>query len=258
MIIDCHIHLLPQLDDGAKSVEMALAMARRAVENGIGAVVATPHHLNGVFINTRTDVFAHINKLRELLEQNGVDLEIFPGAENHLVPELPDALAQGTAMTYADRGRAVLVELPKRTVPVGTESLLGQILQQEIVPVIAHPERNSELLNTPDRIKDWVEMGCKVQLTGQSCSGQFGGKIQHGARAWLEQRLVHIVASDAHRPTGREPNLGPARQVLARWVGETNMRRLTEENPARLVQGEPLLPLDEMQPRRGLIARLFR
>lgn len=85
------------------------------------------------------------------------------------------------------------------------------------------------------RLKGWVEMGCKMQLTGQSCSGLFGRAIQSRCRNWLEQRLVHVVASDAHRPSGREPNLLPAREVLTQWVGEQNTILLTEQNPARLL-----------------------
>ena len=257
MIIDCHIHLLPHVDDGAKNADMALDMARRAVESGTDAVVATPHHLNGVFTNTRVDILSHIQELRSLLAQNDIALEIFPGAENHLAPELPDALTRGEAMTFADQQSAVLVELPKRTVPVGTDALLYRILGQGLTPVIAHPERNSELLSTPNRVADWVAMGCKTQLTGQSCSGSFGRNIQRTARRWLEQGLVHVVASDAHRPSGREPNLGPARETLARWLGEPNMALLTEENPARLIHGEPLRALGKPQVRRGLFSRLF-
>lgn len=257
MQIDVHNHSLPGIDDGAKSDDMALAMVRRAAANGIRGIVLTPHHFNGVFVNSRENILGRVEALRELIQGGGIDITVYPGAENHLVPELPAALARGEAMTFNDRGCAALVELPKRTVPVGAENILRQIIRQGIIPVIAHPERNSELVAKPEIAARWVAMGCRLQLTALSCSGRFGRRIQSASRRWLEQGLIHVVASDAHRVEGREPNLAPARERLARWVGERNMEILTEENPARLVAGENLVPTQPVSRRRGMMALLF-
>ncbi len=257
MLIDCHNHSLPSIDDGARDLDMALAMAACAAENGFGAIIVTPHHLNGVFENRRIDILRQVFSFRSKAAEHGIKLDIYPGAENHLTSELIGELEAGDAMTYVDRGRAVLVELPKRALPSGAEYVLRRLISQDVTPVIAHPERNSELLHKPELAGQWVEMGCKLQLTGQSCSGHFGRNIQAICKRWLVEGIVHLVGSDAHRPTGRSPDLNPALEILEDWMGERNTELLTGENPARLISGEALGSTGAIPPKRSLFSGLF-
>jgi protein-tyrosine phosphatase len=241
-MIDCHLHLLPGIDDGAHDLEMALKMARIAVDSGVTAVICTPHHFNGVYDNPAGRIRRAVARLAEDLDEAGIPLSLYPGAELHLVPELPGAVEQAAALTYNDRRQAVLVELPTTTIPLGAEIVLEHLLYQGVTPVIAHPERNAVLAHDPARLGDWVLLGCKVQLTAQSCSGDFGGKMQEVCRRWLERGWVHLIASDAHRPTGRSPDkLARGRDAVAAWLGDAVAEVLTLTNPQRLLDGEPLL-----------------
>lgn len=241
-MIDVHCHLLPGIDDGATDLDMALAMARLAVDAGIQGVVCTAHHLNGVHHNPAADLRAALASLRAALAAAHLPLTLYPGAELHLVPELPDQLRAGHAMTFNDLGRAALVELPKTTVPLGAETLLEELLYQGITPIIAHPERNLTLLRDSARLVEWIGWGCHAQVTAQSITGDFGAARQQACQQWLAQGCIHLVASDAHRPRGRSPeHLAPARAMLADWHGEAVAHLLTDQNPRRLLQGEPLL-----------------
>lgn len=220
---------------------MALAMAMRACECGIRQIICTPHHLNGVFTNSRTAILQQIQHLQQHIAAAGLELSLHPGAELHLVPELPQQLLEGSAMSYADLGRAALVELPKSIVPQGTEMILEQILYQGVTPVIAHPERNRALLRAPERVGEWVQWGCALQLTAQSCSGDFGEPLQRICKYWCQRGWVHLVASDAHRAQGRSPDtLATAYPTLVAWLGADSARLLTVDNPQRLLAGEPL------------------
>lgn len=241
MLIDCHCHLLPAIDDGAQSEETALEMAHSAVEAEVGQIICTPHHLNSVYENPRRKLLGQLTKLRALLAEKEVALTVHPGCELHLVPELPTQILQGEALTYNDRGQAALVELPKSTLAVGTETILEQLLYKKITPVIAHPERNAVLAAHPERIGEWVDWGCKLQLTAQSCTGDFGEPIQRVCHYWCERGWVHLIASDAHRPHGRSPRkLAIGRDTIATWLGEENAELLTVGNPQRLLGGEAL------------------
>ena len=252
-MIDCHIHLLPGIDDGAHDLETALKMARIAVDSGVTAVICTPHHFNGVYDNPVGRIRRAVARLAEGLGEAGIPLSLYPGAELHLVPELPGAVEQAAALTYNDRRQAVLVELPTTTIPLGAEIVLEQLLYREVTPVIAHPERNAVLAHNPEILGDWVMLGCKVQLTAQSCSGDFGGKMQGVCRRWLERGWVHLIASDAHRPTGRSPDkLAKGRDAVTAWLGDAAAEVLTLTNPQRLLDGEPLLDF----PREGLAVAL--
>ncbi len=257
-MIDCHNHTLPGIDDGAHDAEMAMEMAQCAVKHGIHTIVCTPHHLNGVFSNDRAAVLAQVAALRSQLDAAGIPLAVLPGSELHLVPELPARILEGDALTYADRGHAALVELPKHTVPTGTETVLERLLYQKITPVIAHPERNSELIRDPHRLAEWVGWGCKAQLTAQSCSGDFGTRLQSQCRRWCEQGIVHLIASDAHRPYGRAPILTDGIAVLHEWLGDQAAEILSTTNPRKLTEGEPLLSIEPAPMKRKSIRDLFR
>ena len=239
-MIDCHCHILPGIDDGSKTMEQSLAMARRAVESGITHTAATPHHLNGVYMNSRSSILDAVAQLSRALEAEGIPLKIIPGSELHLVPELVNQVELGEAMTYANLGKAVLVEFPKHSIPTGAEQILENLIYRDITPIVAHPERNSELRRNTNKVGDWVEMGCKLQLTAQSCSGEFGGQMQELCRQWCLQGWVHLIASDAHRVEGRAPDMRAGVREVSSWMGEQAATELSEGNPRRLLSGRDI------------------
>ncbi|MGY6553173.1 MAG: tyrosine-protein phosphatase [Wenzhouxiangella sp.] len=249
MSTDIHCHILPGIDDGAKSLEQSLAMAQIAVNDGIQTLFATPHHFNGVYSNPRAAVIEQVGLLRLALAEAGIPLQVLPGAENHIVPELPDALAEGSAMTLGNFGKAVLVELPVHTVPSSTEEILERILAQNIVPIIAHPERNTYLRQHPERLAEWIGMGCLAQVTGQSCTGLFGPAVREAAHHMVTRGLIHFVASDAHRDQRRTPELKPACAEIQRWTNTATATLLADTFPATLATGavpEPELLADAL------------
>lgn len=260
-MVDLHGHLLPGIDDGAKDLEQALNMARLAVEDGIAVSVLTPHHLNGVYTNTARHVRQQLALFRDRLFEHGIPLQVLPGTECHLVPELPTALAAGTALTIADRHRAVLVELPVHTVPLGATSILEDLLAMGLQPVIAHPERNRELIGDSERLADWVDMGCLAQVTAQSCTGRFGSQIQNAARRMVCDGLIHVMASDAHRDSRRIPQLSAGRAAVAQWASPETAILLTEDFPRALVDGRAVdtaVLKDALPCRKGRLAGWLR
>ncbi|MCA1778023.1 MAG: hypothetical protein LC637_01185 [Xanthomonadaceae bacterium] len=237
MFIDLHCHILPGIDDGARNLDQSLAMARIAVADGIKTSLATPHHLNGAYHNPAESVRANLLRLAEALQRESIPLQVLPGAELHLVPELPEALREGTAMTIADRRRAVLVELPVHHIPHGAEQVLEAILAQGLTPVIAHPERNSELRKKPERLAQWVASGCLGQVTAQSCTGHFGRSAQQTARLMIQAGSIHVVASDAHRDHRRVPVISSALSPITKWTSTELATLLMQRFPADLADG---------------------
>ncbi len=243
-MIDSHCHVLPGIDDGAHTFETALEMARAAVGCGTHTIVCTPHHLNGVYVNRADGVRQTVVDLQRRLTDAGIALRLYPGSELHLVPELPSQVLDGSALTYNDRGKAALVELPKASIPVGVDTILEQLLYRGVTPVIAHPERNLTLARRPERLAEWVSWGCKAQITAQSCSGDFGERLQRLSRRWVEFGWIHLIASDAHRPTGRSPDtLAAGRAMAAEWLDEEAAILLSLDNPQRLIDGDDLVSL---------------
>ena len=242
--------MLPGIDDGAKDLEQALRMASVAVDSGVTDIILTPHHNDGSYFNLRDDIASSVQSFQNVLDFKHIKLNVHPGSECHVMPELPDHLQSGIACTYANNNRAVLVELPKNTLPTGAEAIIEQVAYLGLVPVIAHPERNSILCNEPKRLQDWFERGWKFQLTNQSCSGQFGEQIQDVCRDWIGRGWIQFIASDAHRSKGRSPDMHKGVNKIAEWYGEEAATLLSRDNPGRLIRGEVIVDMPAQASRR--------
>lgn len=259
-MIDLHVHILPGLDDGAKSIEEALAMAQGACDDGISAVVATPHMITGLYPNTREMILSAVEHLRGLLQDNEIPLKIFPGAEYRLEPELPERLAGGELLTLNDTGRYLLIELPADLIPSCTGRVIYELLLQGAVPIIVHPERNAGFVKEPFLLGDLISRGALAQVTADSLTGRFGSRAAATARVLLEHGCAHFIASDAHSPRSRAPALRAAVREASRLIGENKAQELVIKNPHHTLKGEsiPTTSLKEIPPpKKGFPKILF-
>lgn len=255
-IIDTHNHSLPGIDDGAKNLGMALRMLKVAEAAGTQEVVLTPHHLNGAFTNESEFIQSQVAQLRAAASD--IDITLHVGSEVHITPETVEHLTEQKALTYCGHGKAALIELPKHDIPNGVDIILSELLTFGITPIIAHPERNTLLRADHGRLKEWVSMGCTAQVTGQSCTGEFGIKLQRCTLNMISSGLIHLAASDAHRPTGRSPSLRRTADILTELFGDEVCHTLLAENPARLISGRNLLPCKLPTSNRALATLLRR
>ena len=251
-MIDCHNHLLPDIDDGAHDDHMMVAMARVSESSGVTDILCTPHHLNGSFVNRAADILDHVSRAQAVLDDSGIGVRLHPGSELHLCPELTESLECGHALTVKDARRFVLLECPKNSLPKGTMTIIDDVTSMGLTPIIVHPERNLPCLANPALVEQMLELGCCIQVTAMSCTGQFGLSIERAVHRWIQRGWVHVVASDAHRPSGRSPDLLPARRVLERLYGDSVATTLLLDNPRSLLDG---MPLEAPRPPRPTMAR---
>lgn len=200
-MIDIHCHLLPAVDDGPETVEQAVEMAKRAVSEGVTAIVVTPHAFHPQFDTSQLDVSNAVTRLQNVLRQEGINLDLYTGQEIRIFGDLAESLEQGKALSLAG-SRYVLVEFPSDSVPAYAEQLFFGLQTEGYTPVIAHPERNKEFATNPKRLMDFVSSGALSQITTSSLTGEFGQNVKELAFAFLRNGLSHLIASDAHS-TGR-------------------------------------------------------
>jgi protein-tyrosine phosphatase len=246
-LIDIHCHILPEIDDGAADRAEALAMARLAVADGIGTIVATPHQL-GSFAYHGDAIRAQAEAFQRVLDEERVALRILPGAELRIEAGLPEGelvarLKSGELLTLADRGRYVLLDLAEREY-VPLERLLAELASAGMAAILAHPERNREILVRPDLLPPLVKAGCLLQVTAGSLLGEFGADVQELADRLICEGLAQLVASDAHRIHFRRPLLAAAGDHVARLAGAAAARILCHDNPAAVVAGRPVASID--------------
>lgn len=238
-MIDIHSHILPGLDDGARTLEESLAMLRLAVESGTTEIVATPH-ISPDFPNTVDAIQQSFAQLSECAD-GMIDLHL--GCDFHLTYEnLQDFIALPSKYTINNL-RYLMVELSDY-VPFGPVSeALVRIIQEGVTPVITHPERNPSLQRNIRELAGWVSRGCLSQITGQSVLGEFGSRAKTAAEQFLAEGLVHVVASDGHDLVNRPPSLKGAHDFLAAHYGVEAADQLCIHNPGAIVQGDPVKPL---------------
>jgi protein-tyrosine phosphatase len=237
-VIDLHVHILPDLDDGPTDMGRALAMCRLAADDGTTTVVASPHMFNGMYDVARGDILKAVNCLREFLEIEEIDLEVLPGADVHAVPNLDTLVREGYAMTVGDRGKYMVTELPQDILPQGLLQLFFSIQLLGITPIISHPERNLEIQSNPMLLTEMVEAGTLVQLTAASITGEFGDAARKCAHALLEARLAHVVASDAHSCDRRLPGLSRAFAVAKELLPVEDAEEIFLHRPKKILSGE--------------------
>ncbi len=235
-MIDIHHHLLYGLDDGATDIETSLQMAEMAVADGITHVVCTPH------ANSEYDFRPEENaaRLERLQEKLGNRLTLGLGCDFHLsYDNIEDALANPAKYTINDK-QYLLVEFPDFGIPQNISSSFYEMSVAGMVPIITHPERNLTLMQKPEKLAEWIRMGCLVQVTAGSLMGRFGKGPQRIARQLLDLHWVHVIATDAHNTTSRPPAMSEAYDFLAEEYEPEEAARLCVRNPQAIFFGEAL------------------
>jgi len=244
-MIDLHSHVLHGLDDGARNLDEALAMARSMVDDGVSVVAATPH----VHPRYRTPVGEMeraLGELRSALVAAGIPLEVLPGGEIAL-DELPGLSAdERVRFGLGGNPRLLLLEFPLHGWPLALESTVSELGREGVRCVLAHPERNPEVQEQPERLERLVAVGAVPQLTAAALDGRLGEKQQRCALALLDRELASLIASDAHAPDVRAAGLSAACDAVG---DEAFGRWLTEDVPAALLAGAalPARPLRRKQ-----------
>jgi protein-tyrosine phosphatase len=240
-VIDLHCHILPGVDDGSGSAAESVAMAKMAFEDGIRTIVATPHTLDGTYLNPLLSITRHVLSLQDAFNTSGADLRLCVGADVHLCPGMAERIQRGEAATINNTGRYFLLELPPQTLPSGVKEEIFSLKIQGITPIITHPERHPAILRDMNLLYDFIRMGALSQLTAMSLTGEFGVPVQQCSQVLLKHRLVHVIASDAHSADRRPPILSRAvNEALELTGSESFAISLVKDVPAKILAGEPV------------------
>ncbi len=235
-MIDIHSHILPKVDDGSKSWDMSLEMCRMAADDGIEHMVATPH-ANERYEYNRQHLASNLEYLRVLA---GESPRLSLGCDFHLsYDNLREVLVTPERFTIEDT-HYLLVELSNYSIPSQIDEYFTKMAEVGITPVITHPERNPILQENQQRVLQWVEQGCVVQVTASAITGGWGTKASRVAEWLLGRDAVHVLATDAHDTKHRVPMLSAAREKVGKLCGTDVARALVDDNPRAVISDKPL------------------
>lgn len=235
-MVDIHSHILPEVDDGPKSWDVCVAMCRAAAADGITHMVASPHandryHYDREYMQ---GLLAHLGQLV------GDAPKLTLGCDFHLsYDNLQDAFANPSRYVIGNT-HYLLVEFSNFSIPQNSTDSFLKLGDRGITPIITHPERNPILRESLQRVVEWAEQGCVIQMTGSALTGFWGERTQRAAEWLLEHHVVHVLATDAHDLEKRVPILSTARDAAAEIVGNEIAEALVETNPSAIVNDQPL------------------
>lgn len=236
-MIDFHCHILWDIDDGADSLEQALSMAAIAAEQGVDRIVATPHCMDERDLKEFAQrVGERCTLLQDILQEEGIDITIAPGAEVYIEPALLEM--EGLELITLNNTQYILVELPMGEVPRYTEDFLYHLQLRGLIPILAHPERNLAIIEDPNIMFRLVDLGALVQINTGSITGFFGSRVQNCAQILLTHRMGHLLGTDAHSDRGRGPYMQEALNKLNEWLEPEQVEKITHEIPQSIYFGK--------------------
>ena len=239
-MVDIHCHILPEVDDGAWDRDMAMEMARMAVRSGVRRIIATPH-FQGVpeSLEQMPYILHQYHQLLNAIQREKLELELIPGAEVLCVPQTLELARTGMLPTLG-KSRYVLTEFYFDASWEFMDSTLEQLRALNYQPVVAHPERYSAIQHDPGRARNWFEREIVLQVNKGSVLGAFGRRAEETAIRLLYRGSVHIIASDAHSPERRTPDLTAVQEWTREHLGREYSKILLEDNPGRITRGRPM------------------
>ena len=211
-------------------------MCRTAAADGITHMVATPH-ANDRYHYDREYLQGLLSHLQQLI---GDSPKLSLGCDFHLsYDNLQDALAHPSR--YVIEGtRYLLVEFSNYSVPQQTTDSFRKLGDLGITPIITHPERNPILRENLQRVAEWADQGCVVQMTGSALTGFWGEPTRRAALWLLEHKAAHVLATDAHDTEKRVPVLSTARDAVAAICGLETAQAMVEGNPGAIIANQTL------------------
>ena len=237
-MIDIHSHILPSVDDGAQSLDAALELLMLAQDDGVTTQFLTPHMRDTNYINDPEIILQKYNNFTEIVAAKGYTINLRLSAEVRVGPDVM-TLVQREDFPWLglwQGKKAFLLEMPHGLVPAGTINLIKWLSVRDIIPVIAHPERNREFQSNIRLLEQYIEAGCLTQITAASLSGKFGDKAKNAAIELLEKDYATFMATDSHNSFYRPPDLKVGYLAAKDIVGEEKAWSLVHDAPAKLLE----------------------
>jgi protein-tyrosine phosphatase len=244
-LVDTHVHLLAGLDDGPRTPEEALDMARLMCEEGVRHTVACAHQNDDYPTNNAAVIREATARFAQGVAALELPLAVHPCAEVMVGPELLERLDQGELMTVGDLKRYLLIEMP-HGMYVELAWLVEELVERNLRPILGHPERCPELLHEPGAIENLIQSGCMVQVSSNSITDPDNAADAAAIKDWFRRRIVHFLGSDGHSVRRRPPVMADAFRRMEKWVGPAEAERIGSTNGLAMLAGQLLqvpLPL---------------
>lgn len=236
-MIDFHNHIIPNLDDGSKSVQMSLDMLNEAQSQGITDIINTIHFQHPKMEDKDTSynfVINEIKKMQEIAKNNNININIHAASEVFFKYNLTEIL--DNPITTFGNGKYMLIEFQRLSFPKNYEEEIFKLQLKNITPIIAHPERYRTIQNNLSLVDKWIDRGYKIQIDCASIMGGFGKETQTTAINLLEKGFCHLLGSDAHNNKTRNFLMKPTLENISNTFNN-DISLILKSNAEKVLNG---------------------
>lgn len=242
-MIDFHTHILPNIDDGSRSIDETFNLIKEAKEVGFEGIVLTSHYIENYYETDVPERDVWVKAISENLQAKGIEINLYLANEIYISDNMMRLLEEGKASTI-NNSCYVLFELPLNSEPLNLYDVIYSLQENKLIPILAHPERYSYVQKEPELVYDLIEKGCLMQSNYGSIIGQYGVKAEFIVRKFFENNMIHFLGSDVHRQNSIYPKIPFALEKIREIVGEQKLEELTTINP-KLVLANKKIDIDE-------------
>jgi protein-tyrosine phosphatase len=236
-IVDIHCHILPGIDDGAKTMEQSINMLRQAYREGIRGIIATPHYHIGRTKSDKALCEKVIDLLREEVDRLGMNMELYLGMEIYYYSEAMEMLKENKIQTMAD-SRYILIEYDPSTDYQRIKQGVRDAVSSGYYPIIAHVERYSCLVLDDSKCEELVDSGSLLQVNASSITGDYGKDAMKFIKKLMKKELVSFVATDAHSDGRRCPKIAESFEYVRKKYGEDYAKLIYRDNPLSIINSK--------------------
>lgn len=235
-LTDIHNHILPTVDDGAKTIKEALEMLRLEVDDGVKNVIFTPHYRKGMFEASIKEIKWKFLKFSEIVKREGIDIELYLGRECYANTGLVEKI-QSHSIFRMNGTRYVLVEFSYYDEFQKIRNCVYEMVSEGYHPILAHIERYACLCKHLEYVEELIRLGAYIQVNASAILGESGLFQKYFCKKLLQRHLVHFIASDAHNLQNRKPNLKECKMYVEKKIGVKYAREIFLENPQLILKG---------------------
>lgn len=229
-MIDFHSHIIPNIDDGSRSVEETFNLLKEAQEVGFEGIVLTSHYIEGYYETDAPERDIWVKAISDSSRTKGVETDLYIGNEIYISDNIMKLLIDGKASTINNTSY-VLFEMPLNAEPMNLYDVIYSLQENKLVPVLAHPERYSYIQKEPELIYDLIQKGVLMQANYGSILGQYGEKAKMIVKKFFENNMIHFLGSDVHRQNTIYKRIPQALEEIRNIIGDKKLEELTTINP---------------------------
>lgn len=233
-MVDIHSHLIPNVDDGAKSPEETIELIKEAKEVGVTDIILTPHYIINSYEQNAETLILLKDKLQQIINSENININLHIGMEVYITDNLVEILKQNKILTLAG-SKYLLMELPLSTNVRYLDMIIFKLIENNIIPIIAHPERYKFIQEDPSKVRELIDSGCLIQSNIGSILGIYGGKAKKTIKYLLKNDLIDFVATDTHRKNTIYPLLEKGIKKIEKITGKEKVKELTNLNAQKIL-----------------------